>query len=117
MEKPSTADIAKGWTDCSQLRKEFTAENIYLDRLEEFIHLSDTAKLALQGREEGIFYGNKKKIKSVQKKKKNQSLIHDKGHTLGEILGFVMINTAQPKCNKLQTSCFRLGLIQYASVQ
>ena len=51
------------------------------------------------------------------KKKKNQSLIHDTGHTLGEILGFVMINTAQPKCNKLQTSCFRLGLIQYASVQ
>jgi len=55
VEKPSTADIAKGWTDCSQLLKEFTAENIYLDRLEEFIHLSDTAKLALQGREEGIF--------------------------------------------------------------
>ena len=74
MEKPSTADIVKGWSDCSQLliNKEFTEENIYLDRLEEFIHGSDTAKLALQGTEEGIFYGNKKKIKSVQKEKEPQ---------------------------------------------
>ena len=67
MENGSIEDLAWDWN--FQLFIRFTAKGNILDRLDELIHGSGTAKRALREKDEGILIDGQKKRKSTKRDK------------------------------------------------
>jgi len=67
VENGSIEDLAWDWN--FQLFIRFTGGRKYLDRLDELIHGSETAKRALRQKDEGILIDGQKKQKSTKKDK------------------------------------------------